>query len=484
MKFKKRINLFEDFKSEIAAGTKTKTNEVPVNTTKPEAGVEAKTELLKDVDAILNNLETLSAQIGEAKEFIYGFIAECHSIITEQLGSETPNQELIDEVLAEYLEVLEDLEINAQLNEAGEDKVGKKMWQFVYWAPKARKAQKKVNKLKLNKKALDLAADDAENKEQAASLKAKSLRVKTQMDDLQKIVDDRFKDKGEYVQGVVRRQKQEGQLELIKQETGMSDDPDRKADLVQQAKEIQKKSKEEEAALKELEPSEADKKAAAEKLKKEQEEIEKAKAAAKAAKTNDDEEQEDGGTEGEAKSAEQVATEALGAAKSEYTKITADQQGDMVDVPATEEGGEPTQKPKWTDIKKFKGKDAEGQDTDEEVIYAKEDTEAPAGGDDQTKSAEQVATEALGAAKSEYTKITADQQGDMVDVPATEEGGEPTQKPKWTDIKKFKGKDAEGQDTAEEVIYAKQNDNQSFGTSNNPKLYEGMSIADKFRALM
>lgn len=292
MKFKKRINLFEDFKSEIATGTKTKTNEVPVNTTKSEAGVEVKTELLKDVDAILNNLETLSAQIGEAKEFIYGFVAECHEFITEELASETPNQELIDEVLEAYLEVFEDLEINVQLNEAGEDKVGKKMWNFIYWAPKARKAQQKVNKLKLNKKALDLAADDAPNKEQAASLTAKSLRVKTQMDDLQKIVDDRFKDKGEYVQGVIRRQKQQGQLELIKQETGMSDDPDRKEDLVQQAKEIQKKAKEEEAALKELEPSEKDKEAAAKKLEDEKIAAKKAADAARAekqkTKTNSD----------------------------------------------------------------------------------------------------------------------------------------------------------------------------------------------------
>lgn len=284
MKFKKRINLFEDFKSEIATGTKTKTNEVPVNTTKSEAGVEVKTELLKDVDAILNNLETLSAQIGEAKEFIYGFVAECHEFITEELASETPNQELIDEVLEAYLEVFEDLEINVQLNEAGEDKLGKKMWNFIYWAPKARKAQQKVNKLKLNKKALDLAADDAPNKEQAASLTAKSLRVKTQMDDLQKIVDDRFKDKGEYVQGVIRRQKQQGQLELIKQETGMSDDPDRKEDLVQQAKEIQKKAKEEEAALKELEPSEKDKEAAAKQIEDEKIAAKKAADAARAEK--------------------------------------------------------------------------------------------------------------------------------------------------------------------------------------------------------
>lgn len=106
------------------------------------------------------------------------------------------------------------------------------------------------------------------------------------------------------------------------------------------------------------------------------------------------------------------------------------------------------------------------------------------GDDDQTKSAEDVATEALGDAKADYTKITADQEGEEVEVPPAEEGGEPTTKPKWTDIKKFKGKDAEGADTEEEVIYAKQNDNQSAATVAGIKLNEGMSVAEKFAILM
>lgn len=103
--------------------------------------------------------------------------------------------------------------------------------------------------------------------------------------------------------------------------------------------------------------------------------------------------------------------------------------------------------------------------------------------DDQSKSAEDVATEALGDAKDEYTKITTDQEGETIKVPSTEEGGEPTTKPKWTDIKKFKGKDAEGADTDKEVIYAKEV-KESIRTPNKPKLYEGMSIADRFKILM
>lgn len=106
------------------------------------------------------------------------------------------------------------------------------------------------------------------------------------------------------------------------------------------------------------------------------------------------------------------------------------------------------------------------------------------GGDDQSKSAEDVATEALGDAKDEYTKITADQKDDKIEVPSAEEGGEPTTKPKWTDIKTFKGKDAEGADTDEEVIYAKEDTSESAPVATGIKLNEGMTVAQKFAILM
>ena len=104
------------------------------------------------------------------------------------------------------------------------------------------------------------------------------------------------------------------------------------------------------------------------------------------------------------------------------------------------------------------------------------------GTDDQTRSAEDVATEELGDAKADYTKIDdpEEKEPDTTDA----DGNTVPGRNKWTDIKRFKGKDAEGADTAEEVIYAKPNDSQSAATVAGIKLNEGMTVAEKFAILM
>jgi hypothetical protein len=281
MKLSKKINLFEDFKSEIS-NSGTKTNQVQVNTTKAEPTAEVKSEMLKDVDSILNNLEVLSAQIGEARESLYDFIDECHGILTEEMAKETPDQSAIDTILEAYLELFESLENEeAEVNEAGGEaakKMGKGLWRFVYWAPLARKAQQKVNKVKLNQKALDLAADEAPNKEQREKLELRATRMTDKVKQLQAAVDDRFGDKGNYVKGVIQRQKIQGQLDIIKTETGMSDDPDEQTTLKAKAQALQKRYKEEEEALKAMEPSDEDKKKAADELKAQQDAEAKLKA--------------------------------------------------------------------------------------------------------------------------------------------------------------------------------------------------------------
>ena len=88
---------------------------------------------------------------------------------------------------------------------------------------------------------------------------------------------------------------------------------------------------------------------------------------------------------------------------------------------------------------------------------------------DQTKSAQDVALEALGDTIGDYTKITNPEE----QVTTTDGEGNETSKNKWTDVKRFKGKDKEGKDTDEEVIYAKRNDSQSAGTANGTDLEEG-----------
>lgn len=118
-------------------------------------------------------------------------------------------------------------------------------------------------------------------------------------------------------------------------------------------------------------------------------------------------------------------------------------------------------------------------EVDQAIIDAEEGTDT-----DEAKTAQEVAEAELEDI-ADYTKVTQEQlDNDKIEVPATEEGGEPTEKAKWIDVKKFKGKDAEGADTDEEVIYAKEDNNESVATVTGPKLNEGMSISEKFAILM
>lgn len=116
---------------------------------------------------------------------------------------------------------------------------------------------------------------------------------------------------------------------------------------------------------------------------------------------------------------------------------------------------------------------------------------------DKTKSAEDVAKEKLGDSFGDYQKI---ENADEKEPDTTNDAGETvTGKKKWMEAQTFAGKDKEGKDTEETVIYAKPNtdDSQSAATVDGEdlseakaklpkkiKLYEGMSIADKFKALM
>lgn len=96
------------------------------------------------------------------------------------------------------------------------------------------------------------------------------------------------------------------------------------------------------------------------------------------------------------------------------------------------------------------------------------------GGSNEAKTAEQVATEDLGDEKESYEKITnPEEQTEEV----TDDAGNviTPARDMWKDIKRYKGKDADGNDTAEEVIYAKRNDNSSAATVSGTDINEGIS---------
>ena len=137
----KKVKLFEDFAAgevsnpdqTVTPASKTQTDSVAVD--KKAEGAEIRAEIIKDVDAILNNLETLSTRIQENI-----------NTLKEDVKSGT---ELSEEVEA-ALEALNSVN-ESEVNEEGPSS----FMDLVWYVPKARKAMKKVNKVKQNAVAID-----------------------------------------------------------------------------------------------------------------------------------------------------------------------------------------------------------------------------------------------------------------------------------------------------------------------------------------
>lgn len=169
--------------------------------------------IIQDVDSIINSLETLSKSI------------------------------------VEELEMDED-----GITEAGTKKDGpSKLADWLLYAGKYRKMQSRINQMKMNSADLQMAARAEKDpaKKKAANEKKKAIDV--QVKELQKMVDDKSKERGPYVAKVLSKTKLEGQFELIKHMSGLSDDPNKTSDLKKRMKEVAQRLKDENAALKKLE---------------------------------------------------------------------------------------------------------------------------------------------------------------------------------------------------------------------------------------
>jgi len=169
-----------------------------------EAPVAAQQTISTDVDTIINSLETLANELTE----------ELNSIDTESID-EADGPGFISQWITSM---------------------------------KASASQKKVNKIRINALDLEFASKTAEGPKKD-SMKVKSEQVNNQADELQKMVDDKFKGKGEIVDRRISSTKIQGKLELIKRQSGMEDDPSRKSDLKTKMKELADKYKEEQEAI-------------------------------------------------------------------------------------------------------------------------------------------------------------------------------------------------------------------------------------------
>ena len=204
-----------------------------------------------------------------------------------------------------------------EFNELNEDSVGApgKVMQWIWWMPKARKAQAKINKIKLNIVDMESAAADAPDAQQRARINAKAKLAKDQVPELQKMLHDKFSDKGTLVQKAISSEKLVGQIAAIKRATGLEDDPTVKATYKDKMIELQAKYKEDEAAIRELEPSDEDKKAEKEKRDREAEDNRKRQETldADAKKSREDLAKADGKSEKSAEEIEQDKQAALDA---------------------------------------------------------------------------------------------------------------------------------------------------------------------------
>ena len=169
--------------------------------------------MMHDIDTIMTSLETLASEL---KEELESFDAE-------------------------------------ELNEAG-DSVAKKFMDFTIRAPKARKAQAKVNKYKLKISDLEDMHDSAEKGPKKDKLRAKVDTMKDQATELQNAVDKKIADKGEIVQRAQQSEKIKGQIEVLKNKMGEAGSKDKAQDIKQQAQKLKKRLQDEEAALKSMEP--------------------------------------------------------------------------------------------------------------------------------------------------------------------------------------------------------------------------------------
>ena len=217
----------------------------------------------------------------------------------------------------EELESIDD----SVINEAGTETAMDKVKDFLF-APKYRSMQAKVNKMKMNALDIKLTADNLSSKEGTPEkakkdmLTTKKATLDTQIDNLQKAVDDKAKERGSYVQKVLSTEKIKGQMDLVKRASGQEDDPAKKKSLADSAKELAARYKEEQEAVKDLkdkaEPT-PEEKAEAEKLK-----------ADKAAKAKEDEEAAAKAKEDAIAADKKAADDKAAADKAEADKKAAD----------------------------------------------------------------------------------------------------------------------------------------------------------------
>lgn len=207
MKFKlaKKIGSYDNFLVE---------NQVTISA--PTASTPGRDSIIRDCDSIITSLETLSKN------------------------------------LVEDLETINDLHIDEKTKDTNIGKMSQFAADFIFYGPKYSKLQKKVTTMAMNAEDLKFAARGEEDKNRKAALNDKAAAVKGQVKELQKSIDDKATERGPWVAKTLSATKIQGQLDILKHMTGLTDDPEDKRSLQERMKDLNGRMQEELAALKEL----------------------------------------------------------------------------------------------------------------------------------------------------------------------------------------------------------------------------------------
>ena len=222
-------------------------------------------ELIPDVDTIITSLEQLSSELKEQLEKPIVSLQEWLSLDDN------------DKMVNEFQEA--DIAAMAAVG-AGGALAMRQTYRWLVVAPGARKAQRKVNKMKLQLIGLKQASeqpqpdslnapDGATEPQREAARKAKDKfkdkqeRLKSKfeaqnknVDDMQQLVDDKYeKYGGDMVKRALTAEKMKGRKEVWETEAGLlKDNPKEAQRLKKQMASLDQRMADEEAALKELEP--------------------------------------------------------------------------------------------------------------------------------------------------------------------------------------------------------------------------------------
>ena len=184
-----------------------------------------RTEMISDIDQIMTSLETLAGEL------------------TEELSL---NEDSLDIAGAAALGGIAALGVGA-----------KRAYDWKVVAPKARKAQAKVNTMAVKIAGVKSAITSAENGEKKDAMKAKLDVAKETMDGLQKSVDDKYGSKSSVVKNALSMEKKAGKMEVLKIALGEAS-PKQKKEIKDQISKLQKAVVADQKAFKEEKPDEKD----------------------------------------------------------------------------------------------------------------------------------------------------------------------------------------------------------------------------------